>query len=105
MKYRLQSILKGVAGLSLVPALILSCPAKALSCHIEYSDWLINGFRQQGMSLDNRVRNHTSLTEFQAAMRQPVYRSGDPSLLCHSDNYSWVPAPLKGQLQSIMKKK
>ena len=33
--------------MSLVSALILSCPAKVLPCNIEYSDWLVNVFRQQ----------------------------------------------------------
>ena len=80
MKYRLQSILRGGAGLSLVSALILSCPAKVLPCHIEYSDWLVNVFRQQGVSLDKRVGNYTSLTECQAAIRQAVNQSGDPNL-------------------------
>ena len=47
MKYQLQSILRRGGGLSLVSALILSCPAKVLPCNIEYSDWLVNVFRQQ----------------------------------------------------------
>ncbi|MBN1140982.1 MAG: hypothetical protein JXB25_04170 [Deltaproteobacteria bacterium] len=61
-------------------AFLVFQPAPARSCQIEYSDWLIRAFRSQGMSLDKRVGNFSNLAECQAALRQAVAQSGDPSL-------------------------
>ena len=65
---------------SLVPALLLVCSSSALSCQIEYSDWLVNVFRQQGSYLEKRTGSFSNLAECEAAMRQAVAQSGDPSL-------------------------
>ena len=67
-------------ALILVPALLLVCSSSALSCQIEYSDWLVNVFRQQGSYLEKRIGSFSSLVECEAAMRQAVTQSGDPSL-------------------------
>jgi hypothetical protein len=58
-------------------------PAPVQSCQIEYSDWLIGAFRDQGMSLDKRVGNFSSLSECEAVLRQAVIDSGDPTLANH----------------------
>lgn len=80
MKYLLYTALRWAAGLSLVSVLILSCPAEVLSCHIEYSDWLINVFKKQGLTLNKRIGNYSSYAECQAAMSLAVEQSGDPNL-------------------------
>lgn len=67
-------------ALRLVPALLLVCSSRALSCQIEYSDWLVNVFRQQGSNLEKRTGSFSNLAECEAAMRQAVARSGDTSL-------------------------
>jgi hypothetical protein len=69
-----------VSRLIIFPALMLLFAAEGWSCQIEYSDWLVNVFRQQGMSLDKRVGNYASLAECEAALREAVRQSADPNL-------------------------
>lgn len=64
----------------LLPALLLLHPLEGWSCQIEYSDWLVNVFRQQGMSLDKRTGGYASQSECEQALRQAVAQSGDPNL-------------------------
>jgi len=64
----------------MVSVLVLLLPADSLPCQIEYSDWLVDVFRRQGMSLDKRVGSYSSQAECEAALRQAVQQSGDPSL-------------------------
>ena len=81
MKYLSYTILRWVSGLFLVSLLIISCPAEVRSsCHIEYSDRLIDVFRKQGVSLNKRVGNYSSYSECEASMKKAVEESGDPSL-------------------------
>ena len=71
-----------MAGWGLVSAaiLMLMCPVAVVACQVEYSDWLVNVFRQQGMHLDKRVGHYASLAECEDAMRRAVSQSGDPNL-------------------------
>lgn len=72
------------ASLELIAALfLLAAPAVAAACQIEYSDFLINVFRQQGMHLDKRIGNYANLAECESTMRQAVSQSGDPNLANH----------------------
>lgn len=64
----------------ILPVLLLLITAEGWSCQIEYSDWLINVFRQQGMSLDKRVGNYASLAECETALSEAVRNSADPNL-------------------------
>ena len=73
--------IRSFARWGLVSAIALFlCPAEVLACRIEYSDWLVNVFRQQGVSLDKRVGSYASLAECGSAIRQAVSQSGDPNL-------------------------
>ncbi|MBN2419869.1 MAG: hypothetical protein JXL81_10825 [Deltaproteobacteria bacterium] len=60
---------------------LLTLPDTIFPCQIEYSDRLINAMRDQGgVLLQKRVGNFANLSECEAAMRQAVQDSGDPSL-------------------------
>jgi len=61
-------------------AFMLLFAAEGWSCQIEYSDWLVNVFRQQGMTLDKRVGNYASLAECEAALGEAIRKSADPNL-------------------------
>lgn len=64
----------------LLPALLIFHPVVGWSCQIEYSDWLVNVFRQQGVSLGKRTGNYASQSECEQALRNAVDQSGDPNL-------------------------
>jgi len=59
---------------------MLMRPVAVVACQVEYSDWLVNVFRQQRMHLDKRVGNYARLAECEDAMRRAVSQSGDPNL-------------------------
>ncbi len=83
----------------MLPALLLFHPLDGWSCQIEYSDWLVNVFRQQGMSLDKRTGNYASQSECEQALRDAVDQSGDPYLANHMrcvDCTSPAAQPLSG---------
>lgn len=67
----------------IIIGVLCSSPFPAEACQVEYSDFLIDIFRQQGMALDKRVGDYGSLAECEAAIRQAVSQSGDPSLANH----------------------
>lgn len=90
MKNPCRRLSKIICWLWLVPVLVLFLPVGSLACQIEYSDWLIEVFRRQGVSLDKRVGSYSSQTECEAALRQAVQQSGDPGL---ASNMSCVNCP------------
>lgn len=60
--------------------LLLLGPREALACLVEYSDWLIDAVRSQGVNMEKRVCNFATLAECEAARQDAIQRSGDPGL-------------------------
>jgi hypothetical protein len=66
--------------------LVLAClflATSANACQLEYSDWLIGVFRQQGHTLAQVAGQYASLDVCENARQRAIAESGDPSLANH----------------------
>lgn len=65
---------------SLATILLLGGYPQVWACQVEYSDWLIDALRSQGVHMEKRVGNFATQEECEAARQDAIQRSGDPGL-------------------------